>query len=215
MKSLLLAIPALFFVFVVHAQAYPEPEFSNEVYYLKKDTGISAMRLEKGSSKIEAKTKMGGFGGSENGYSLNGEGSGIHITNGTNLSFVFSTRASVRQSSPESDSTMQANGIDPAMMNLSMSSMMDPASMIKLYKAEAAKGKRKIIMQKVPGVMVLGGNKTKSAATYSFSVKKIREGYWELVIDQALPSGEYAFAVLSMGMSNIDGETALYAFAVD
>ena len=40
----------------------PKPEFSKEVYYLKKDSVNSVVRLEKGSSKMENKTKMGWFG---------------------------------------------------------------------------------------------------------------------------------------------------------
>ncbi|MBA3673787.1 MAG: hypothetical protein H0W75_02335 [Chitinophagaceae bacterium] len=51
---------------------YPEPEFSNERYYLKKDSVNTAIRLEKNSSKMEAKTKMGGLGGFENGYEMEG-----------------------------------------------------------------------------------------------------------------------------------------------
>ena len=41
---------------------YPEPEFSNEVYYLKKDSINIAVRLEKGTSKMDSKTKLGGWG---------------------------------------------------------------------------------------------------------------------------------------------------------
>jgi hypothetical protein len=56
---------------------YPEPEFSNEVYYLQKDSIYSLIRLEKGASKMETKTKMGGFGGAEMGYTLDGEKSPV------------------------------------------------------------------------------------------------------------------------------------------
>jgi hypothetical protein len=47
------------------------------VYYLKKDSINSVIRLEKGSSKMEAKTKMGGLGGSEMGYEMSGEKSTV------------------------------------------------------------------------------------------------------------------------------------------
>jgi hypothetical protein len=215
MKTFILAIAGLCLACIVHAQTYPEPEFSNEVCYLKKEAVFLTMRLEKSSSKMEAKTKMGGFGGMENGYTLDGEGSNVHLNSGSNLSFVFSTGASVKQASPEKDSMMEAGGMDPSMMNMSMSSMMDPASMISLYKAESGKGKRKIIMQKTGGAMAFGGAKMKSADKYTFSIKKVRDGYWELVVDKVLPKGEYAFSVMSLGMGSVDGETALYAFAID
>jgi len=191
---------------------YPEPEFSNEVCYLKKDSVNSAVRLEKGSSKMESKMKMGGFGGSEMGYALDGEKSTVRLHRRPDLSFVLSTGASVKSSSPEQDSMMKANGMDPSMMS-GMSGMMDPANMITLYKAESAKGKRKILMQKAGGAF--GGKKSQSSDKYTFSVRKIREGYWEFVIDKPLPVGEYAFTVMGMGMGNMDGSTTLFSFAID
>jgi hypothetical protein len=92
-------------------------------------------------------------------------------------------------------------------------SMSDPANTISLYKAETGKSKRKILIQKVPGAF--GGKKMQSSDKYTFSVKKIREGYWELVIDKTLSRGEYIFTIAGMGMNNIDGTTTLFAFAID
>jgi hypothetical protein len=217
MKQFIIAVIFFCLGITSFAQQYPDPEFSNEVYYLKKDSTLSVVRLEKGSSKMENKAKMGGFGGAESGYSLDGEKSEIRLHTGTHLSFVFSTGASGRPpSSPQADSMMRANGMDPAMMNnMSMGSMMDPAHAVKLYKAESAKGRRKIIMQKMPGAMPFGSKKIKSSDEYTFSIKKIREGYWELVLDKSLPKGEYAFSVMNMGMGSADGSTTLYAFAVE
>ena len=90
--------------------------------------------------------------------------------------------------------------MDPSMMNgmEGMNVMGDPADMISLYKATSAKNKRKILMQKAGGAF--GGKKSQSSDKYTFSVKKIREGYWELVIDKPLPRGEYAFSMIGMGM---------------
>ncbi|MEP7373556.1 MAG: hypothetical protein ABI675_09235 [Chitinophagaceae bacterium] len=197
------------------AQKYPEPEFSSEVYYLKKDSVNSLIRLEKGSAKMENKTKMGGFGGSEMGYVLDEEKSRVRLTKRPDFSFVFSNGSSVKTSSPERDSMMRANGMDPSMMEgmNGAGGMNDPANTITLYKAESAKGKRKILMQKAPGAF--GGKKMQSSDKYTFSVKKIREGYWELVIDKPLPKGEYAFSMMGMGMGNMDGSTTLFSFAVD
>lgn len=197
------------------SKKYPEPEFSKEVYYLKKDSVNSVVRLEKESSKMESKTKMGGMGGYEMGYVLDGEKSPVRLQKEPGYSFVFSNGASVKTSSPEKDSMMRANGMDPSMMNgmEGMSMMGDPADMITLYKAEPAKNKRKILMQKAGGAF--GGKKSQPGDKYTFSVKKIREGYWELVIDKPLPRGEYAFSMMGMGMGNMDGSTTLFAFAID
>ena len=194
---------------------YPEPEFSKEVYFLKKDSVTTVIRLEKNSSKMESKTKMGGLGGSENGYSIEGEKSSVRLNNRNNLSFVFSTGASAPSSSSSQDSMMRANGMDPSMMQSAMGSMTDPANMITLYKAESGKGKRKILMVKSPGAMPFGSKKMQSSDKFTFSVKKIREGYWELVIDKPLTKGEYAFSMMSMGMASMDGGTTLFAFGVD
>lgn len=216
MKYFIIPTAFLFLSLCLYAQNYPDPEFSNEVVYLKKDSIHSVIRLEKGSSKMESKTKMGGFGGYENGYILDGEKSTVRLQKQPGFSFVFSNSSSVKASSPQRDSMMIANGMDPSMtqgMGDMMGSMNDPASTITLYKAEPAKGKRKILMQKAGGTF--GGKKNQSSDKYTFSVKKIREGYWELVIDKPLPRGEYAFSMMGMGMGNMDGSTTLFAFAVD
>ena len=200
---------------IAFTQSYPEPEFSKEVYYLKKDSVRSVLRLEKGSSKMENKIKMGGMGGSESAYVLDGEKSTVRLHSGNNLSFVFSTGASSgSSSSSQRDSMMRANGMDPSMME-GMGGMNDPASTVTLYKVESANGKRKVLLQKNPGMMPFGSKKQKSSDKYTFSVKKIQEGYWELVIDKTLPQGEYAFTMMGMGMGNMDGSTTMFSFGVD
>ena len=60
-----------------------------------------------------------------------------------------------------------------------------------------------------------GGKKSQSSDKYTFSVRKIREGYWELVIDKPLPRGEFAFCMMGMGAGNMDGSTTLFAFAIE
>ena len=61
----------------------------------------------------------------------------------------------------------------------------------------------------------MGKNKLQSSDRITFSVKKIRNGYWELVIDKPLLKGEYAFAMMNAGMSGMDGNTLLFAFGAD
>lgn len=201
------------------AQTYPEPEFSKEVYYLKKDSIHSVIRLEKGSSKMETKAKMGGMGGSESYYEIDGSKSTIRLNGGNSLSFVFSTGASSKSStsSKERDSMMLANGMDPSAMQGmgDMGGMNDPSSTISLYKVETSNSKRKILLQKNPGMMPFGSKKQKTGDKYTFSVKKIKEGYWELVIDKALSRGEYAFMLMGMDMSSMDGSVTVFAFALN
>ncbi len=193
---------------------YPEPEFSNEVYYLKKDTTRSAIRLEKESAQMEAKLKFGGLGGMENGYTINDTKSNVRIGGGNNLSFVFSTGASVKVTSPSSDSLMNANGMDPNMQNM-MSGINNPLDNIVLYKLEGEKGKRKILLQKSGGAFIPNSKKIKTSEKYTFSIKKIREGYAELVIDKMLPVGEYAFSMMTLGMGATGGDMTLFAFGID
>jgi hypothetical protein len=217
MKRLILLMAFIGVVVTVYGQKnYPEPEFTKEVYYLKKDSVYSVVRLEKDNSAMESKTKMGGLGGSESGYSMEGGRSRVRLNSGSELSFVLSTGASAKKSSPQMDSMMRANGMDPAMAQNMGDGMMDPVSMITLYKAETGKDKRKIVMQKTPGAMPFGSKKMKSGDKYTFSVKKIRDGYWELVIDKTLPKGEYIFTMMDlMGMSGGSYNSILFAFGVD
>lgn len=172
MKYLMLTILLLCVSIYLYAQKYPEPEFNNEVVFLKKDSTHTLLRLEKESSKMESKTKGAGFGGYEMGYIFDGEKSTIRIQKAPGYSFVFSTGASVKTASPQQDSIMRANGMDPAMMDgmSGMGGMNDPANTITLYKAESAKGKRKILMQKAGGAFSMGKNK--SSDKFTFSVKK-------------------------------------------
>ena len=208
MKKIFFAATGLLMGSLIAAQKYPEPEFTNEVCFLKKDSIWVALRLEKGSSKMDTKMKMGGLGGAESGYTLEGEKSTVRLNSGKDLSFVISTGASASFSA-KNDSMMRDNGVDPSMMN----GMTDPSNTITLYKTDVSKGNRKILMQKSPGMF--GGKKATSSDKYTFSIKKVKEGYYELVIDKPLPKGEYAFTMMSYGMGNMDGSLSLFAFAID
>jgi hypothetical protein len=188
---------------------YPEPEFINEIYFLKKDSIASVLRLEKNSSKMETKTKLGGFGGAEMGYMLDGEKSSVRLEGGSNLSFIFYTGGSGTESTAAADSAMRANGMDPASLR-QMGGMSDPTNSISLYKTITSKGKRKIL---IAGGGGLGGKKSQSDK-YTFSLRKIREGYWELLIDKPLPKGEYAFSTTIPGANMHDGNV-FFAFGVN
>ena len=185
-------LPGLVFcTSVTVAQSYPNPEFTNEVYFLKKETPYSLVRLEKSSAKQENKVNM--LKGSEFGYEIEGKTSPVRFTNGSSISFIY-TAATSSSSNSRSDSMMRANGMDPnAMSGLGN----DPASMITLYKLNLDGGSRKIYMQKTGGYF---GNH--------------KNGYWELVVDKPLPKGEYAFSMMGMGM-DMSGSRTLFAFGID
>ena len=210
MKTLFLSIALILTVTAILAQSYPEPEFSNEIYYLRKDSA-KLRRLEKGLSAMDTKMKMGGYGGAESGYEMDGQKSTTRVTGGTNLSFVYYTGYAA-SSGGKMDSMMRANGADPEMMH----STSEPSNSITLYKADPTKDKRKVYLMKSAGIInPFGSHKTQSSDKYTFSVRKIRPGYWELVIDKPLPKGEYIFTMMNMGMDSMGGSTLMFAFAVD
>ena len=68
-------------------------------------------------------------------------------------------------------------------------------------------------MQKAGGAF--SAKKLQSSDKYTFSTRKIRDGYWELLVDKQLPAGEYAFSVMAMSAGNMDGSTTVYCFGVD
>lgn len=217
MKQHLLMLFALSCTITVFAQSelkkYPEPEFAKEVCYLKKDTVNLAIRLEKQSSKLDSKVKLGGFGGYESAYSIGHSQSPVRINHGDKLSFVFSTGASVKKKEDNTDSMMKASGIDTDAMSDMMQGFNNPFDNIILYKCETVTGKRKIWMQKSGGVISIS-KKMKSSEKYTFSVKKIREGYSELIIDKTLPAGEYAFCVPQGGAGGMTGDVIVYSFGI-
>ena len=210
MKKIFVLTALIASINTLFAQTYPDPEFANEICFLKKDNSYSLIRLEKGSSKMQTKTNM--ISGYQQGYSLDGTKSDVRIQGGNNLSFIF-TNGSASSSNNKSDSTMKANGIDPNMMNIG--GMMDPTNSITLYKMDIVKGDRKIYMIKSGGALPFSNHKNQSSDKYTFSLKKIRDGYWELVIDKTLPKGEYAFTMMFMGMGAMSGSTTLFAFGID
>jgi hypothetical protein len=191
-------------------EKYPTPEYSNEIYFFNKDnTALS--RLEKAFAKAEAKTKMGGMGGAENAYTIEGSKSSARFAGGY-LSFVFFSGDPNSSHSADSDSAMRANGMDPSSMGDAMSMLNDPTRTTSLYNMDVEKGNRKIITMSVAGMKLLSKSK-KESTKYTLSIKKVRSGYFELVVDKPLARGEYAFLV--QDMTSTDGTYKLFAFGVD
>lgn len=211
MKNILVVLCALCHLINAAGQDYPEPEFSNEVYFLKKDSNRTLVRLEKMIAGMETKTKAGGFGGFENGYMFENEKSSVRISKGDNLSFVYTTSPGASNANMQRDSLMRAYGVDPS--TRSAAGMSEDPSGITLYKTESGKGQRKILLQKGGGAF--SAKKLQSSDKFTFSVKSIRNGYYELVIDKTLPKGEYAFSMMRAGMNSMDGSVLLFCFGVD
>lgn len=188
--------------------AYPIPEYSNEIYLVKKESDITLIRLEKGSSKQQMKVKAMGMGGMDQGYELEGEKSTVRLSTGSDLVFIFYTGGPANSNSSENDSMMKANGMDPSMMQNPMATMMDPVQNISLYSMKGEKGKRKALLQSM-GIM---GKSKNTSVKYTLSIKKIKDNYYELIVDKQLPKGEYTFVNMNMSM---DQSFALFAFAVE
>ena len=189
---------------------YPTPEFSNEIYFFNKESS-SVVRLEKGYSSQETSSKMGGMGGTSMGYSIEGSKSDVRIPYG-NLSFIYYT-GEAPANSEASDSAMRANGMDPSAMGDPMAMMNDPARTTALYSMIAEKGKRNIITMAFSGMKILGKNK-KESIKYTISIKNVKKGYYELVVDKPLPRGEYAFVMQDMS-GGMDNKSKLFAFGVE
>lgn len=215
MRKLFFFLSSVLFGTGLLAQNYPDPEFSNEVYFLKKTDNNKLVRLEKESAKMNS--SQGTFKGSEISYSFQGTRSSSRLESERSLSFVISTGTSGSSpvtASKSSDSAMAANGVDPNMFSGMMSQMNDPSKTFTLYKMDISKGERKIIIQKTPGINPFGSHKIQSSDKYTFSAKKIKDGYWEFIIDKKLPKGEYAFLMTVMGMGGM-GDVIIFAFGVD
>ncbi len=219
MKKILSSAIFLFATSIIYSQTYPDPDFTNEPYYLQKKDSSSwkLVRLEKGTSTMETKTKLGGFGGSESEYTMDGNTSPVRIKSGTIPSFIVSAGEGTSKGtgSDHSDSVMRANGVDPGLIQQAMGGMMDPGSRFTLYKAESGGGQRTILLQKSHGGP-FASKKVKASDKFTFSVKQIREGYWELIPDKALPPGEYAFSALDPTGGSARGVgVLLFAFGIE
>lgn len=202
---------------------YPDPEFGKEVYGYKKDNN-ELVRLEKESSPMKTKTKMGGFAGVEMGYELEGKRSPVRFQGTDNLTFVFQSGYGKNETNAGKNvprGNMGADSLnkmeDMKAMMASMGSMMDmlndPARTISLYEVSVKDGKRKILMQDSGG-MTMFSKKEKSNIKYSLSFKKVKDGYFEIVVDKKLPKGEYVFINTGQGNS-MDNSSTLFAFAIE
>src|SRR4051812_20275119 len=129
-------------IYAQTTQKYPTPDYDNEIYFFNKDSAHLS-RLEKGSSKIATKTKMGGMGGAESDYTMDGDRSTVRLKTGSKLSFVFFAGDHTKTTTPEADSAMMASGVSmPTGMGDPMSMLTDPSRTTSLYNVTSSKGKR-------------------------------------------------------------------------
>ena len=152
LRMFFLSATLLFNAYWIYAQTYPEPEFSNEPYYINKSAGNTLVRLEKNSSKMDTKTNA--ISGSESGY----RSTATNLRSGLAAEIMFHSfflpepRAHhLPGHFAKSDSVMRANGVDPSM--ISGMNMSDPSQKLTLYKMESGKRRpRKLLLQKAPGM---------------------------------------------------------------
>jgi len=107
---------------------------------------------------------------------------------------------------------MKANGMDPSEMKNGMDMMTDPSRNTTLYSMNEEKGNRKITIMAYQGMKLFGKSK-KESTKYTLSIKKVMDGYYEMIVDKPLPRGEYAFVKMDFGSR--DGSYSLFAFGVD
>lgn len=192
-------------------QKYPTPEFENEIYYLNKENN-SLVRLEKGNSGLKTKLRMAGFAGSENSFVIENDKSPVRLKENNSYSFIYYTGGSQGDTSASSD-TVPKSGTTGTSAFSGWDMMNNPSQTTSLYNAFPGQDERKVVIQAGGGMRLLG--KAGESKKYTFSVRKIRPGYMELVIDKALPRGEYVFLVMGGLEINMDGSATLFAFGID
>ena len=60
--------------------------------------------------------------------------------------------------------------------------------------------------------MGMMGKFKKSSTKYTLSIKKVKENYYEMIVDKTLPRGNYAFVMMDTG--SMDQSYSLFAFEV-
>ena len=214
MNRLLMGCLFVCFSTTLDAQSdYPDPQSLKELYWFRKDSSVKLIMLEKQSSRLD-RLKLGGLFNQDAGYTLEGETSPVKLNSGNNLSFVFATKRNATKAVSILDSVIKTTLKDSSQgPGFSGTGDFNPDSSLALYKTNVLKGKRKILLQKSTGLF--GNKKTGLSEKISYSITKVREGYWEFLIGQSLPSGEYAFTLIMTGTGILGDKVVLFAFRVE
>lgn len=159
--------------------------YLNHIYYAYRLDSLA--ELEQSSARMVSKTKAMGFGGSEGDFQIAGEKSTKRIKAGDTIRFVFK----------------------------SVTTMMDPTMMIRLYRFYPKKGGREAVVNGQGGAYNKGKTST-NENEISFNVLKEPDGFI-LIPANKLVAGEYGF--LNMMMINNAGSGnisfTVFAFGVD
>ncbi len=188
-------------------QNYPQPEYANEIYFFDK-TGSSLVRLEKNSATMQSKARMGS---AETSYTIDDVRSRVRLQGDKNLHFIFYLGDDGGAASAEDDSAAKASGIDFSMME-SLDKYTNPVYNTTLFTMSEDKGNRKTVIQSTQGMRLLG-KASKENTKYTFSIKKVKPGYYEMLVDKILPKGEYTFIIRDMMAT--DNSSLLFAFGID
>jgi len=148
---------------------------------------------------------MAGWGGSESAYNFKGEKAPVRFSSAQLPSFVFRMHQDYTGGKKDSSNAGMSSMSSLASM---MDDAMDPSKSIALYSLDAKNGTRALIMQSSGGKF---SKKSKSSDKVPLSFRKIKDGYYEMVLDKPLPSGEYAFMNV---MAGVNGST-MFLFEVD
>lgn len=173
----------------IHAQqnnssAGPDPEYMNQLYYVEDSNKL--VSLEKEKATMKTKTKLGGFGGASSAYVMEGSSSTVKLGK-SKPSFAVK--------------------IDANMM------MMDPSSMLRLYKFDKKKDTRESIISKSG----FGGkNNSVNTDGISCTIKKTSTGVYIVSPEEPLEPGEYAFLnMMQMAGSGMNMAYTAYAFSIN
>jgi hypothetical protein len=189
MKHLIIAVAMLLSIASVAQDtktvAMPEPEFMNRIYYYAAGNNALIV-LEKGEAEMKTKAKLGGFGGASSLYVINGSKSAVRLKSSDKVSFAV-----------KMDNMM----------------MMDPSSILILYKFEIKGSNRQAVLQESG----FRGKNSQQQQGIKCLLKKTAAGTYVFVPEEPLPAGEYGF-INTMTPANYNSRSASYtvfAFGVD
>jgi len=161
----------------------PDPKFLNHIYYYGKDTLTD---LEQASAHMISRTKALGYGGSEGGYSMDGEKSAVRFSSGDNIRFA------VKMDVP----------------------MGDPSMMMRLYKFTAKKGSREAIVSSQAGRYQKGKNHDDADTPYN--IEKSGNDTYLITATSKLAPGEYGFLnMMMMRGGGMKVTYTVFAFGID
>lgn len=161
----------------------PYPKFLNHIYYYGKDSLID---LEQASAHMISRTKAFGYGGSEGGYSMEGEKSVVRFRSSDTIRFA---------------------------VKLTMT-MGDPSMMIRLYRFSARKGNREAILSNQPGPYQKG--KSHDKEDISFNVQQAGSDVYLIIPASNLSPGEYGFLnMMLIHGGGMKMTYTVFAFGID